>query len=166
MHIRLMKEDEIENVSHLLCTCYIWLANVEKYDQSELNFLLIKRGSTETIRRESAVEKYYIATADDVIVGMVSIRDNNITKLYVHPEHHGKGIGKELFETAKDEISNAGFKELNAVAIGESAEPFYEKMGMHIIDRKKSRASGFENRVGIIMRMNLEISSSKEAKGD
>jgi ribosomal protein S18 acetylase RimI-like enzyme len=153
MHIRLMKEEDIENVSRLLCSCYRWLADIEKYDQTELNFLLTKRGSIETVRKESAVEKYYVATADHVIVGMVSVRDNNITKLYVHPNHHGKGIGKELFLTAKDEISNAGYKGLNAVAIGESAVPFYENMGMHINDRTKSRAKGFENRVGIIMRM-------------
>jgi len=148
-----MKEDDIDNVSRLLCSCYNWLADVEQYDQTELDFLLTKRGSTETVRRESAIEKYYVATADEVIVGMVSIKGNNITKLYVHPDHHGKGIGKELFKAAKDEITNAGFKELNAVAIGESAVPFYKKMGMHIIDRKKSRAKGFENRVGILMRM-------------
>jgi ribosomal protein S18 acetylase RimI-like enzyme len=153
MCIRQMKEDDIENVSGLLCSCYRWLADIEKYDQTELNFLLTKRGSIESIRRESAIEKYYVATADEVIVGMVSIRDNNITKLYVHPEHHGKGIGKELFATAKNEITKSGFRELNAVAIGESAVPFYENMGMHINDRTKSRAKGFENRVGIIMRM-------------
>lgn len=153
-----MKESDIEKVSDLLCSCYRWLANVEKYNEDELNFLLTQRGAVETVKRESAVERYYVAAEDDRIIGMVSIKDSHITKLYVHPDCHGRGIGKKMFNIAKDEIIKSGFHGMNAVAIGESAVPFYERMGMKIVGRKKSTAPGFEGREGIQMRMSLNSS--------
>jgi len=151
-----MKENEAEKISEFLCLCYRRLAGIEKFSPGEIDFLLSKRGSVETIRRESAIEKYYVAIADSEITGMIAIKENRITKLYVHPDSHGKGIGKALFGFAKEAIANDDFDEIIAVAIGESAVPFYEKMGMHIVERRKSRAPGFENREGIIMRMYLE----------
>lgn len=156
MQIRSLKENDIEEVSKLLCSCYRWLADVEKYNEDELNFLLTKRGSVETVKRESAIEQYFVAYIADKINGMISLKENHITKLYVHPDYHGRGIGKELFEFAKDEITRAGFDEISTVAIGESVLPFYEKMGMHIIARKKSRAPGFEGRVGINLMMSID----------
>ncbi len=154
--IREMKKEDINNVSELLCSSYRHLIQIENYSKLELDFLLTKRGSVETILRESQTQKYFVAFEDKILVGMASIGGCEITKLYVHPGWHGKGIGRQLFKYCKNEIFRGGHKALKVVAVGESALPFYIAMGMREIERKKCRAPGFSERTGIILRMSLD----------
>jgi ribosomal protein S18 acetylase RimI-like enzyme len=154
--IREMKKEDINNVSELLCSSYRYLAQIENYSKSELDFLLTKRGSAETIIGESQIQKYIVAIEGKILVGMGSIDGCEITKLYVHPGWHGKGIGRQLFKYCKNEIFRGGHKTLKVIAIGESSLPFYIAMGMREIERKKCRAPEFSERAGIILRMALD----------
>jgi N-acetylglutamate synthase-like GNAT family acetyltransferase len=155
LSIREMKKEDIDNVSELLCLSYRYLSQIEDYSKSELDFLLTKRGSVETIERESQIQKYIVAFEGEILVGMAAIEGCEITKLYVHPEWHRNGMGRQLFNYCKNHIFQEGHKELKVIAIGESTLPFYTAMGMHEIERQMCRAPEFSERIGIILKMAL-----------
>lgn len=134
--IRPLEKLDIRAVSTLLCACYRWLGKVEEFSDEYVEFLVSKRGSVETIERESADEDYLVACDDKEIVGMVSTTGDAITKLYVDSNHHRQGIGAFLFEVAEEEITREGHRKLTLVALGESSIPFYEAMGMKITGYK------------------------------
>ncbi|MBD3219135.1 MAG: GNAT family N-acetyltransferase [candidate division Zixibacteria bacterium] len=155
LSIRAMKKEDIDNVSELLCSSYRYLAQTENYSKSELDFLLTKRGSVETIERESQIQNYIVAFEGEILVGMAAIEGCEITKLYVHPEWHRNGIGRQLFNYCKNEIFQEGHKELKVIAIGESTLPFYIALGMHEFERKKCKIPAFASRIGIYLQMAL-----------
>jgi ribosomal protein S18 acetylase RimI-like enzyme len=137
--IRTMTDKDIPAVSELLCTCYKWLADVEGFPKEFADYLLINRGSVKTIKRESENQRYLVACHGADIVGIVSIKNDEITKLYVDPNRHRQGIGKALFNAAEKYITKDGFKQIILGVLGNSPVPFYKSMGMLINGRKKSR---------------------------
>ncbi|MBN2017670.1 MAG: GNAT family N-acetyltransferase [Candidatus Cloacimonetes bacterium] len=146
-----LKESYIQDVCYLLEKCYTWLAEEEGFSEPAKNFLIKVRGSKATIRRESQTQKYFIALKEDHIVGIVSIRNNEVTKLYVDPLFHKTGIGRKLFEKAETEITQDGYDEMKLVTLGSSAIPFYTAMGMMVQDRKQSRVEELSGIVGTVM---------------
>jgi ribosomal protein S18 acetylase RimI-like enzyme len=134
--IRPISKDDIPAVSRLLCDCYRWLGQTDGFGAEYVEFLVTQRGSIETIERESAVENYLVACVDDEIVGMVSIKSETITKLYVDPKWHRQGIGVFLFEVAEEIIAREGHQKLTLGTLGESPVPFYMAMGMTVVGYK------------------------------
>ena len=133
-----MREEEIPHISELLKVCYQWLGRVEDFPREFVEFLVLIRGSVETIRRESGTQKYLVAKLENEIVGMASTENDKITKLYVLPEYHYKGIGRRLFETAEKLIVETGFNKISLVALGQSPILFYRAMGMSVVEERKS----------------------------
>lgn len=72
--------------------------------------------------------------ADDAgdIKGMVSVQDNEITKLYIDPHCQRKGIGKRLFAHAEAFLLSRGHQDMFLGAAADTPVPFYESMGMRI----------------------------------
>ncbi len=138
--VRKMNEEEISQVSELLCVCYRWLAQKEGFTDDELKGLLEFRGSRETVRKESQQELYLVACKRELVVGMVALRDNEITKFYVDPEHHCQGIGAALFRASEQIIRNKGYSEMTLFAIGTTPIPFYQAMGMSVVGHKQGRS--------------------------
>lgn len=127
-----MNHKDIQRVSDLLCACYRWLGERDNLTSQDVQFLVTQRGSIETIKRESKNETYYVVGRDTEIAGMVSVKNNEITKLYVHPEWHRRGFGKLLFDKAEEIIAENGYTKLILSAIAESPLLFYNSMGMTI----------------------------------
>ena len=146
-----MQESDIPEVSALLDRCYTWLADIEDFSDQTLTYLTEVRGSAETIRKESQDQQYVVACRKVRIVGMMSIKNNEITKLYVDPLYHGKGIGTRLFLEAEQEIAQQGYNEIKLVALGNSPLHFYQSKGMIIKGKKISRVKELEGIVGTIM---------------
>lgn len=71
---------------------------------------------------------YLIGTIDDVLVGLVAVRDNqHLYHLFVNSAEHGKGYGKQLWNAAKAQSiarGNSGDftvnSSLNAVSVYQS----------------------------------------------
>jgi GNAT superfamily N-acetyltransferase len=168
MHVRAMERDDIPKVSDLLCACYGWLAEREPLTPREVRFLVEQRGSIDTVKRESETESYFVACDDAEIAGMVSVRGNEITKLYVHPKCHRKGLGRMLYEKAEEVILGAGYTRIKLVAIGETPVPFYGAMGMKISGRKPWKAAGESGREAILMEKSLtaEPDQKEQVHGD
>lgn len=64
-----------------------------------------------------------------------------LENLWVLPEYMGKGVGKELFLHAVELARRHGYKSLQLEA-DPNAVGFYEKMGMHKIDKRRSEVDG------------------------
>ncbi len=77
--------------------------------------------------------KFYLYLSPEPL-GIISIRENEISTLYVHPEMERKGIGSELLSFAERIISSSPFlwcRKDNRKAIS-----FYEKRGYVITEEK------------------------------
>ncbi len=66
-----------------------------------------------------------------VIIGFISMAENEIGGLFVSPEHHGKGIGTSLL---KHICQFHNKLEVEVFDKNEIAKPFYEKMGFKKMD--------------------------------
>jgi len=136
-----MTGKDVPVVSQLLISCYRWLGQTDNFPREFSKFLVSERGSIETVTRESAYQTYLVARYDNNISGMVAIEDNNITKLYVSPDYHRKGVSRKLFEAAEKLIIEKGFDNISLVAISRSPVPFYQAMGMSIVEKIKAESS-------------------------
>ena len=149
---REMAPEDVDAVSELLCRCYRWLAHAQGFTAQQVAFLTSERGSPDTVRRESQTELYLVATEQDTIVGVVAVKDHEITRLYVHPDRHRRGVGTLLFRAATDAIRARGHPEVSTVAIGRSVVPFYERMGMSVTGHRECRRPELAPWEGIVMK--------------
>ena len=81
----------------------------------------------EHIISDIAEGKVYLLQSGDQFVATVTVSDNNITRLFVLPEHQHKGYGKELLDFAEEKIA----ENFDAVVIDASfpAKQIYKKRG-------------------------------------
>ena len=133
--IRAMQEDDLAAVSGVLCECYRWLGKREKYTPEQIEFLVSKRGSVECVSRESREQHYFVACIEWNVVGIASILENVITKLYVAPACQRKRIGTQLFATAEAVIRSAGYECMTLGAFPTAVE-FYKAMGLAVTGQK------------------------------
>jgi GNAT superfamily N-acetyltransferase len=77
---------------------------------------------------------YLVGEKDGVFCGVVAVRNNShLQHLYIVPAFQGHGVGRHLWETARDQAitaGNAGQFTVNAVL---SAIPFYQRMGFEVV---------------------------------
>lgn len=132
IHIRPMADADCPRVSDILRACFTWLADRENFDASQREYLLGERSSEDTVRRESSTRPHIVACLSEAIVGMAVVNGHELARLYVHPDFHRHGIGKQLFEAAERIIQSAGFKEMQVGALVDSAASFYLVMGMTV----------------------------------
>lgn len=91
--------------------------------------------------------KGWVCEMEDLIVGfaIVSVIDNNVWALFIHPDYEGRGIGKSLHTMMMDWY----FNRTNAsiwlgTAPGTRAEVFYRKAGWKYTGPRPNGEIGFE----------------------
>lgn len=137
MLIESMTDADIAEVSTLLQASFRWLAEQEGFSTKQRDFLTGPRASIETIQLESQTRPHLVARdQDNVIMGMAAVRENEVARLYVHPDYHRRGVGKALFQAAEALIREAGFHEVRVAALVENAAAFYRALGMREIGRE------------------------------
>ena len=67
------------------------------------------------------------------LVGFVAANVESISQLYVHIEHHRRGIGTRMLDWAKAESTGSLWLYTFAQNVG--AQRFYESQGFQIIER-------------------------------
>jgi ribosomal protein S18 acetylase RimI-like enzyme len=70
--------------------------------------------------------------------------EGEIYELYLRPEYHGAGLGRQLFRAARDELRTGGLRGLviRSLAENESACRFYRAMGGREFARSSERLGG------------------------
>jgi len=117
---------------------------------------------------ESAVEKWYdddaladkfgdeetvilVAETDD---GVVGFSDNQLVAdygeilwLHVNPMFRGEGIGEDLFEATRDELSRRGAEYLRGRVLNDNPDgkAFYEEHGLELVDDEKVDIDGTQH---------------------
>jgi GNAT superfamily N-acetyltransferase len=152
MHIEPMVDADHVEVSDLLRACFNWLADREGFTDRQRESLVGARSGVETLRSESQTRPHIVARDQDgTILGMAAIRENEIARLYVHPRHHRRGVGKALFQAAESMIRQAGFTEVTVAALVDSAAAFYRAQGMHEIGHQPWEAEIFSEREVVLL---------------
>jgi GNAT superfamily N-acetyltransferase len=141
-------------VSRLLCACYRLLGRTENLGPEAVDFLLSKRGSVESIRKEAEAQAFLVAEGSDGIEGMVAVDENKIAKLYVAPLRHGRGVGRALFHAAEVLIKQGGYSSLT-LGSSPSAIGFYRAMGAMVTGRKRLERGPLAGHAVVLMRKDL-----------
>jgi GNAT superfamily N-acetyltransferase len=77
---------------------------------------------------------YLLGDEDSIFCGVVAVRNNShLQHLYVVPSFQGRGVGKYLWETARDQAVAAGNSGEFTVNASLNAVPFYERMGFESV---------------------------------
>ncbi|KAB1197571.1 MULTISPECIES: GNAT family N-acetyltransferase [Haloferax] len=91
-----------------------------------------------------------VADHDDSVVGFAHAtwssdeHEGYILRLYVHPDHRRQGVGSELLERIRADLSSDGVERLNAMVLAEN-EPgitFYEQFGFEFVDEAQTTIGG------------------------
>lgn len=69
----------------------------------------------------------FVATSNDVIVGIASLDDGVVRTVFVDPKHHGRGIGKALMTVIEEITAERGVKKLTVP----SGRRLLHKTGFH-----------------------------------
>ena len=124
-----LTDEHLHAASRLLERCYRFLGDAEDYTPTQLEELVLLRGSVEALRQQRDEYTFLLAWRGDALVGLVALRGAEITKLYVDPGVHRQGIGTALWRAAADRIGAAGHRELWLVTSGYGI-PLYRSLGM------------------------------------
>jgi GNAT superfamily N-acetyltransferase len=77
---------------------------------------------------------YLLGEEDGIFCGVVAVRnDSHLQHLYIVPAFQGRGMGKYLWETARDQAIAAGNEGQFTVNAVLSAIPFYQRMGFETV---------------------------------
>jgi GNAT superfamily N-acetyltransferase len=116
--------------------------NLISCETIEKRFLTYEKRVNKTIEQITMNNTYYVAEVNDEVVGFVQYVLSNddkykehgeIKALYVKDKYHKKGIGKELFSIAINEMRKLGLHiVLIDCLVGNPANDFYLKMGTSI----------------------------------
>lgn len=90
----------------------------------------------------------FVAEEGDDVVGFVHSLWNReegvVFRVYVHPDHRGDGIGRDLVEQASGELQKRGAERLTAMVLAENevGQGFYESLGFELVDEGETTIGG------------------------
>ena len=100
---------------------------------------------------DQGLEDYFVVVEDEMIIGCgginyePEIKQAVISWDMIHPEHHGKGVGRLLMEHRLEVINAKTEYEVIRVRTSQHAHGFYAKMGFKLFDQQKDYwALGFD----------------------
>lgn len=86
-----------------------------------------------------AVELKCVRNEEDKIIGFLGIANENLKKLFIHPDSRGKQIGKTLLNFS---IEKMNVKKVDVNEQNEQAVDFYKKCGFETTSRSELDSSG------------------------
>ena len=142
--LRSMLEKDCPQVSRIVCDSFRWGGEREGIPEEKIRHYFSQRGSEEAIREQFREYQCTVACSGKIIVGVIAVEENEITKLYIDPKRIRQGIGTRLFQAAQHIIIQAGYKDIVLGTIFGSSITFYEAMGMSKVGRKSVVCGPFE----------------------
>ena len=83
----------------------------------------------------------WVAEVDDTVVGFISLVGNEVGGLFLHPDHHGKGIGRALMDKAR---SLHNHLELEVFVNNRIGRNFYARYGFVLMEEKIHAETGLQ----------------------
>ena len=87
-------------------------------------------------------ETFVAVDPTGTVLGFMSLRDDDLDHLYVHPDHHERGIGSRFVELAKKRRPNGLW--LFTFQVNANARRFYERRGF-VVERLGNGESNEEH---------------------
>jgi GNAT superfamily N-acetyltransferase len=78
--------------------------------------------------RLAAQRQIFVAESDGGVIGTVSREGNRVFTMFVHPRHHGQGIGRRLMRHVEALAASDGFDHMETGA-SITAHDFYHRLG-------------------------------------
>ncbi len=133
MKIRLARDEDTAALARLRRQSIRYI-NSKDYSPEVIR-IWIRRGNTQSMRKQASERKRWVAVEGDQILGF---SEHNLvcelSRLYVHKDHLQKGIGSKLLKMAEDSLRKLGCKKVNLNATI-TAKKFYEKNGYQMIEK-------------------------------
>lgn len=75
----------------------------------------------------------WVAVVDDLVVGFTDLElSGHLDRMYVHPEHEGRGVASALLNRLEDAARSKGLPRLFTEA-SITAKPFFERRGFEVL---------------------------------
>ncbi|MCU0724105.1 MAG: GNAT family N-acetyltransferase [Planctomycetes bacterium] len=152
--VRKMADTDLPKVSDLLRGAYAVLAEREGLSAEEGAALFEQRGSVDALRAQTGEYEFFVLEREGELAGVLALKGNEVTKLFVHPGFLRRGIGAGLFEMAQRTVARAGFEEILLGTTGH-AVAFYRAMGMVVTGTSPAASGPLKGRQVTIMRKPL-----------
>lgn len=128
MKLRDATGDDLESITNLILNCS------EKFILPMLNEegkqTYMHSHSLEVMRGRLSQFQYQVFEQDSKIIGVVGMRrPSHLFHLHVEPEFHGKGLGRQLWNAAKERAMRLDQPDKFTVNSSTYAVRFYEKLG-------------------------------------
>lgn len=114
----------------------------------------IKGDTPEWIEKISNKTKCFVLIEKKKVIGYISLKKNEINKLFIHPSYQGKGYGKKLMDKAISIVRRRGVKTIKLYS-NLGAKGFYSKCGFNMI-KKVRRSSNGVNYYCFLMKKKIE----------
>ena len=122
----MIRDFENKDMEQLLS---IWLsASIEAHDFIPASFWQDKLGEMREVYVPNS--QTFVFEVDQQLYGFISLLDNYIAALFVHPEKQGLGIGQELMAYIKERFKTLS---LSVYSKNKKAIAFYEKQGFVVL---------------------------------
>jgi len=126
MHIRNFKKEDAGKVSNLIRKCLLEV-NSKDYPKSVIEFMH-NHFTPATLVQYSKERNVFVAVENEKILGTASLKEDDISTVFVNPNIHGKGIGSKLMDKVEDLAKRNGYKTVKLSSSLTSFE-FYKRRG-------------------------------------
>lgn len=126
IEIRSAVEDDAEAISEVIIAA-LRATNAKDYSQAVIA-QVEKSFSPSAVAALIAKRMVFAALADSRIVGTASLDGQVVRTVFVRPQLHGQGIGRQLMNTVGQTAKRLGV-EILSVPSSVTAERFYQKLG-------------------------------------
>ena len=126
IEIRSAVEDDAEAISDVIIAA-LRATNAKDYSQAVIE-QVEKSFSPSAVAALAAKRMVFVALADNRIVGTASLDGQVVRTVFVRPQLHGQGIGRQLMNTVEQTAKRLGV-EILSVPSSVTAERFYQKLG-------------------------------------
>lgn len=147
MAIRRFRADDADNVSHII-RCLLEV-NIKDYPREVIESMH-DYFSPRNLVKISTRRRMYVFVQDNEIQGAGSLKDNNVRSVFVNPDFHNLGIGRELMKHLEKLVKRSGYRTIELFS-SVTAFEFYRKLGYKKIRTVQDKNTG----KNIVMRKRL-----------
>ena len=101
--IRAAKETDFDSVKNITKKT-IWSVYPQYYPSGAVQFFS-DHHSEDRIKADIDAEKVFVLEVDEIVIGTITVSDNEINRLFVLPDFQHKGYGRALMNFAEEMIS-------------------------------------------------------------
>jgi GNAT superfamily N-acetyltransferase len=112
---------------------------------------LVQAYTAQRLVEFAAEREIFVAVENKRILGTASLAGDTIYTVFVHPDHHGRGVGTKLMETLESRACEKGIQTVSLPS-STTAFQFYQRLGY----REMKRVQSAEHGMNIIMTKSLK----------